>query len=189
MNTKEELYLEKNDFSGHVSSLMCNLFDSGKLIEFYSDCASPPVPPRITCECCTKCSSYEQNQHERLKGIFSSITDEKLLNEEQSPQFMASTRLLNENPTKLDFIDSDDLLQRYIILTLGFSISKGETEQMSSEWFSESNECDWSGITCDEENHILAISMGKFKIFRVTWPIFFASKNNVICFRLFVYRQ
>ena len=161
MDSKEELYIEKNDFFGHVSSLICNLFDSGKLVEFYSDCETPPLPPRISCECCTKCFSFKENQQERLKETFSSITNKELFSQEQSPQFMALTKLLNENPTKVDFLASDELHQRYIILTLGFSISRGEIENLGLDWFSELSECMWSGITCNEENRVVDINIGK----------------------------
>jgi len=50
---------------------------------------------------------------------------------------------------------SNELLQRYIVSTLGFSIfpsidsetTKNEVDQGS--WYSEEHECNWEGIMCD----------------------------------------
>mmetsp|Transcript_3166 Transcript_3166/g.6212 ORF Transcript_3166/g.6212 Transcript_3166/m.6212 type:complete len:152 (+) Transcript_3166:170-625(+) len=55
----EELILNKNLLTGAVPESICNLRDdaNGKIISLHSDCAQPPSPPQIECECCTKCTT------------------------------------------------------------------------------------------------------------------------------------
>jgi hypothetical protein len=126
------------------------------------------------------------------------------LEDEDSPYVKALNWLINEDPLELT-VDSENFVQRYTAAYFYFATSiispwfscgaavGDETKKCFSQrmvstipivyqpfpsirWNSEENECNWSGIFCDDEGQIRAIEISKYSVA--------ADGAAVVCFRV-----
>jgi len=155
------LYLEKNEFKGSISFLVCNLANLGVLREIWTDCKAPPDPPRVSCSCCTRCYSYEEELYDRIVPLLSPISNKTHFDQGDSSQSQALSWLINDDPSKLYSTSPNKLLQRYILTLFGFTLFPVIPPVEESKWFTGLHECEWNGVTCDENSQVTAINIGE----------------------------
>jgi len=119
----------------------------------------------------------------RAGGLFRKIvkfSDPDEFTKFQSPQFLAFQWLINEDERKLCPSDSElEIDQRYVLAVLYYSMfgdlwpkcgritSAGFTSDCgddSRRFLSGSDVCEWNGVICNDENHIVRISVSKMTI-------------------------
>jgi hypothetical protein len=101
---------------------------------------------------------------QQVQELVLSATSDQVLSNQKSPQYRAYEWILNDDPRHVSG-DDPDLLQRYILAILYFSVNnptRATTTWINAhEWMSLQHECNWFGIDCEEEAVItLAAGVG-----------------------------
>lgn len=181
------LTLQKTGVYGPMPDAVCQIRSSngGSLQHLESDCGGE-FPP-VACTCCSRCFEIESsgasyrtggangcsslNTDERKSAIvelLEEISGDVLLNA-MSPQSMARDFILDDDPLYL-CAGSVNLLQRYALVVFYYSTAGDEwnfcsavattsacTSDQGKRYLSDSHECEWMGISCDDNNMITEI--------------------------------
>lgn len=88
---------------------------------------------------------------EDIKEQLSKVSTIEDLENQQSPQYKALEWIANEDRLELD-PHSDNLIQRYALMVLYFSLEGGRSELFWAPcpWGSSCHECDWSFVRCSD---------------------------------------
>jgi hypothetical protein len=106
------------------------------------------------------------------KFLTETLTDDGSLVEPGTSQNLAFKKLLATNPG-LDPSQPNDqleIIQRYVLNAVYYAGS-GDQWTVNDGWTTASNVCDpggslsWSGITCDEDMHVISIELGENNVF------------------------
>lgn len=110
---------------------------------------------------------------DRRMNIFrhiSSLSGDEVLNDPENSASRAGSWIADEDKQKL-CPDDPNFTQRYVLALLYFSTSgdgwtkcaRNATRQQcpNEKFLSDSHECDWGGITCDSEDRVYKINLGK----------------------------
>ena len=98
---------------------------------------SPPSP--------LSCSDLPRT--EALLQALSTVTEEELLLDGETPQGMAFMWLLDE--TSSDPCDPEAIVQRYAVGTLYYA-TQGDNWKQRQGWLSSASECEWQHVKCEE---------------------------------------
>ena len=88
---------------------------------------------------------------------------------QESPQFKAADWIVNEDELALD-LEAVNLIQRYALAVLYFATSGYQWHttlnpkvigENATQFLSESSECDWIGISCDDIGQVIGVDMCK----------------------------
>jgi hypothetical protein len=73
--------------------------------------------------------------------------------------------LLHDDPMQLDASDSN-LRQRYILAMLMFEFGKMLMFESGGpdDWLSDGDECEWRGVSCDDEGKVSQLDFSKFQL-------------------------
>lgn len=98
-----------------------------------------------------------------------SLSEERALNDTAHPAFMAGSWIADEDQHQVCPGDPN-FTQRYVLALLYFSASgdnwmrctRTPTRKCSAKRFlSDFNECDWGGVSCDSQNRVRKLNLGK----------------------------
>jgi hypothetical protein len=116
---------------------------------------------------CRNASSVDRR--EDIFRYLSSLSDAEAFDDPDHPYFSATSWIADED--QLQVCPGDpNFTQRYVLALLYFYTSgdnwirctRNETSQCLSERFlSDSHECNWGGITCDSQNRVIKLNLGK----------------------------
>jgi len=100
------------------------------------------------------------NRGEAMTEILSEITSEDLLRDNATPQGLAYTWILLEDPLRVDPCTYPTVMQRYSLAVFYFSTT-GTDWTTSTGWLSGESECSWFGVSCgsDGSDRVATISL------------------------------
>ena len=99
----------------------------------------------------------EDRKNDCLLNLLSTVTDLSLLLDKDTPQGLAYSFLLNEEPS---FVGTPTIMQRYGLST--FYFSTGGSEWTENEgWLSSTQECEWFGVVCTDDLFATGLNLGK----------------------------
>jgi hypothetical protein len=119
------------------------------------DSPSPTVAPTATA-----CTSLDCLLAEIL--LQNEVSDAEALQDESSPQFLALRWLANNDPVVLylDTIPPVILVERYALAVLYFATGTAES---GFKIFRGSSVCEWKGVSCNQDDLVIALLLGKSK--------------------------
>jgi len=145
--------------TGEISSKVCAL-RSQKLLSFEVECDD------ITCSCCTNCDGGSRVTKIRDKVMSISFKpDTEMPVQEKKARAAAMEWITHVDQFPLD-VSTDRFTDRYI-LTIFYYFLNGDSwvdDGKSVPWLhaNSMNHCDWKGISCNSNNNVVAIHLGKF---------------------------
>jgi Leucine-rich repeat (LRR) protein len=155
------IHLEENNLTGNMPTKMCGLRDSN-LASLSVDCAVPKS--EVRCICCTCCSSPCLTEEDRtpLVNIFHAAEIDFAIGYKNQ----AFNWLMDTNA--MDGYSNEKILQRFILVC--FYLATNEVVNAFTDptitpwnnqdgWLTESDECSWFGIQCDENGDVVAIRL------------------------------
>eukprot|EP00978_Attheya_sp_CCMP212_P004173 scaffold9046_cov60-Attheya_sp.AAC.5 len=113
---------------------------------------TPTTVPTLLC--------FDGTKEEYLLSILTSITDEDIIMDEDTPQGMAFDYLLNDDIYLKNPCGKTTIEQRYGLTTLYFATS-GQSWVASGGWLGENQECDWHGVNCDANSRATDLVLGE----------------------------
>ena len=128
------------------------------------------IPSTISASDISACRNASSvDRREDIFRYLSSLSDAEAFDDPEHPVFMATSWIVDED--QLQVCPGDpNFTQRYVLALLYFSTSgdnwirctRNETSQCLDERFlSDSHECNWGGITCDSQNRVIKLNLGK----------------------------
>ena len=79
-------------------------------------------------------------------------TDESVLMNPDSPQGLAFLWLVEIDPAQVDPCSYEGVEQRFILATLYYATTTdGSSWEAAAGWLTEAPECDWMGVTCQND--------------------------------------
>jgi hypothetical protein len=117
---------------------------------------APSEPPTVDC-------LMGITRQEYLLDALTPITDESILVDPSTPQGMAFSYLVSDDPFLVNICKSTTIDQRFGLTTIYFATG-GESWTNSDGWLGDSQECDWFGVSCAENAVPLratTLSLGK----------------------------
>jgi hypothetical protein len=88
--------------------------------------------------------------------VLSRTTEESVLLDPETPQGMAFSFLLEEEPS---FVCTPTFVQRYGLSTFYFAMG-GETWTNSDKWLGHTHACEWFGVDCNESQFSTNLNLG-----------------------------
>eukprot|EP00978_Attheya_sp_CCMP212_P007869 scaffold18312_cov55-Attheya_sp.AAC.1 len=104
-----------------------------------------------------------------VMNAVSNITSMEVLMDQSSPQYKAAKYMADEDPNGIRPVNDARFLQRYALVTFFFSTNGESWKRCNpgnlcpgtfSTWLSDSDECDWMGIFCNDDNFLMQINIG-----------------------------
>ena len=137
----------------------------GLFLKRTSPPTSLPTTPTLACR--------NASSDDRRKIIFdylSSLSGKGAIDDIEHPAFMAGSWIADEDRIKVCPGDPN-FTQRYILAILYFSTSGDDwvrctsnstTECAKNRFLSDFNECNWGGVTCDSQQRVTKLNLGKY---------------------------
>eukprot|EP00978_Attheya_sp_CCMP212_P024644 scaffold77764_cov48-Attheya_sp.AAC.2 len=104
-----------------------------------------------------------------VMNAVSNITSMELFLDQSSPQYKAAKYMADEDPNGIRPVNDSRFLQRYALATFFFSTNGESWKRCNpgnlcpgtfSTWLSDSDECDWMGIFCNDDKFLIQINIG-----------------------------
>ncbi len=161
---------KNNDLEGSVPELLCLRKEQGKLIQFSVQCNGEYS--KIDCNCCDHCNGNDHGNlptgdGDKSDGVLNELQKDvldrlKTLSGNQitvsgTPQNKAAFWLVQTDKAQVP-AGSSFLFQRYVIAMLHFMITDGVPNMLEQD--SNLDECNWDGIGCNGEGHVISIRFG-----------------------------
>tara|TARA_B110001450_G_C17309049_1_gene354693 strand:+ start:182 stop:496 length:315 start_codon:yes stop_codon:yes gene_type:complete len=86
-----------------------------------------------------------------MKQILETVTDSSILEDPTTPQGIAFEWIMDNDLAQVDPNSYLIVKQRYA-LAVFYHSTNGDDWLNADGWLSDSNECSWAGIECDEDN-------------------------------------
>jgi hypothetical protein len=123
--------------------------------------AQSPAPTKAPTAAPTACTSLDCLAKILIQN---EVLDAETLQDESSPQFLALRWLANDNPVvlNLDGTPSVILVERYVLAVLYFATS-AEGGLNEHNFLTASSVCEWQGVSCNGDDLVVALLLGKSK--------------------------
>ena len=128
---------------------------------FTTPSANTPVeiptlpPPTVSSRPTPPCP--EEEKEDFLLEIISGITDKSIFLDIDTPQGMAYSFLLEEEPS---FVCTPTIIQRYGLSTVYFA-TDGAKWTNNDGWLEPTQECDWFGVECNDSLFSIGLNLGE----------------------------
>ncbi len=160
-----------------MPSLLCKNKEKGSLINFTVQCTGESS--KVDCSCCDHCNGKshggipvggvgdDQNidveLNSRQQAVLSKlkIISGNLITQLGTPQNRAAYWIIQEDKGQYP-AESEFLYQRYVLALLHFMI-EGKS-LLILEQKTRIDECNWDGIACNPNGHVIAIRFGMFDV-------------------------
>lgn len=120
----------------------------------------PTVPTPSPTSLPTNIRCANRTRLEQLFSLLHPISPEIDILDQENPQGEAFTWLLFNDPLSITPCTYPTVEQRYSLAVLYFA-TEGPTWTSDTGWLSGTIECDWFGVTCNEQDEVIAVSLGK----------------------------
>lgn len=95
-----------------------------------------------------------------IRADLAEVTADGILLDETSSQAQAMSWLINSDPAQVEPSTYANFRQRYSLATLYFATS-GDGWISNSKWLRDARECSWDFISCDQDDAVAQILLGK----------------------------
>lgn len=137
----------------------------GLFLKRTSPPTSLPTTPTLACR-----NASSDDRRNVIFDYLSSLSGKEAIDDIEHPAFMASSWIADEDRIKVCPGDPN-FTQRYILALLYFSTSGDDwvrctrnstTECAKNRFLSDFNECNWGGVTCDSQQRVTKLNLGKY---------------------------
>ena len=141
-----------------------------------------PIPPPVQGTSAPTRTCIEAEKEDNLLELLSQTTDKSRLLDMDTPQGMAYAFLLDEEPS---FACAPTLLQRYGLTTFYFATG-GAKWTIDSGWLGNTQECNWYGVTCNENMFLTSLNLGTYAL-KIEWTVFISYGTTIFLLRFTSY--
>jgi hypothetical protein len=152
-----------------VVTLCFTLFVTNKIQNvFYTESPSP-IPSSIP-SIVPSAAPSSQGFVDVMNAV-SNITSTETFMDQSSPQYKAAKFMSEEDPSGIRPVTDPRFLQRYALATFFFSTNGDIWKRCNpgnlcpgslSRWLSDSDECTWMGLFCNEDKFAIQIKIGTY---------------------------
>jgi hypothetical protein len=163
--TRTHEAIESDERSGYESLSLDDIDVWSRLLQSDSSMMMQTPVPTVSPNSPTdapfnkECESLDRA--DAILTLIEDVSDSDSIADAESPQGMAFDWISNVDTSSDPCDDPELVVTRYALATF-FESTAGDNWTESTNWLSIESECNWYGISCDDNGHIDAFELGKF---------------------------